>query len=146
MNKQAIKGIHSDLLLQALAEEDSEIHLEMLEILERLDSLLIMDKPPLEKITDEILGNLDFQRIREAMLNKGWIWARSNPPATPTVAEMQEEVKRQIQDVWNNRQGYHISCGGFTTTKYYNNLDNTASIKVSFELDSYETGEVTYDR
>jgi hypothetical protein len=145
MDKKAIKGIQSDLILQAMAEEDKNIYQEMQDIIHQLDGLLTMDLSPLEQVIDEILGNINFQRVRDAMLQQNWVWARSSPVATPTIAEMQEEVKRQIESVWNGNIEY-TSCGGFTTTKYVNPDTNTVVIKVAFELTSFESDTVDYER
>jgi hypothetical protein len=144
MDTKVIKGIQSDLILQAMAEEDGNVWQEMNNIIKSLDKLLTMNKTLLEQVTEDILNNIDFEGIREAMFNRNWVWARSSPPATPTVAEMKEEVTRQIENLWASNIEY-TSCGGFTTTKYVDKINNTATFKVAFELSSYESDEVKYD-
>lgn len=82
-----------------------------------------------QKIIDEVMDFLDFDKIHKVMLLLNWSWARYNQvPETYEIRQFLRELLHEFIDQELNE----LQCGGFCIRKY------NEGIRVSFEIETLE--------
>jgi hypothetical protein len=96
-----------------------------------------MDK---NKAIENILENLDFDKIHKVMTFLDWKWFESEevPTIGKIVTNVQKHLSRTIDEALEAREDKTIKTGGFA---YYATLDDKKEldyVQVIFELTSWE--------
>ena len=95
----------------------------------------------LQNCIEEIVKEVDWNKIHKIMVCVDWIWATCG--GTPTVDELKQRAREQLEEVaiqaLCNKENYTLSCGGIeTSARFYEEDDESGwTLEFKFVLDSW---------
>lgn len=102
------------------------------------------------EMIDNIVDNIDFEKIHKVMMYLGWGWVNNKfELSIPSVDELKIQVKSLCFECFERHEAnmeydsYVIATGGFYVRTYHIEDENYWEVRASFELDNWSSDNET---